>query len=80
MTIDIEPISLELPNFAGLVSGISVANGISKEDATEIENGMNHFAVLILRNQKITDEQQCFFSEYFGPLEQATGDIDQSKT
>ena len=80
MTIDIEPIHLERPNFAGLLSGVSVANGISKEDATEIEDGMNHFAVLVLRDQQITDDQQCAFSEYFGPLEQATGDIDQSAT
>ena len=80
MTIDIEPIHLERPNFAGLLSGVSVANGISKEDATEIEDGMNHFAVLVLRHQQITDDQQCAFSEYFGPLEQATGDIDQSAT
>ena len=80
MTIDIEPIHLERPNFAGLLSGVSVANGISKEDAPEIEDGTNHFAVLVLRDQQITDDQQCAFSEYFGPLEQATGDIDQSAT
>jgi alpha-ketoglutarate-dependent 2,4-dichlorophenoxyacetate dioxygenase len=80
MTIDIEPTHLERPAFAGLLSGISVANGISKEEATAIEDGMNHFAVLVLRNQQITDDQQCAFSEHFGPMEQATGDIDQSTT
>ena len=80
MTIDIEPMNREFPNFAGLLSGISVANVTSKEDASVIEDGMNHFAVLVLRNQKITDDQQCAFSENFGPMEQATGDIDQSAT
>jgi len=80
MNTSIEPINLKRPDFAGLLSGISVANGISKEDATAIEGGMNHYAVLILRNQHITDDQQCVFSEHFGPMEQATGDIDQSTT
>ena len=80
MTVDVEPVHLKCPSFAGLLSGISVANGISKEDAMAIENGMNHFAVLVLRNQQITDDQQCAFSEYFGPMEQATGDIGQSAT
>lgn len=80
MTIDVEPVHLEHPDFAGLLSGISVANGISKEDALVIEGGMNHFAVLVLRNQQITDDQQCAFSEHFGPMEQATGDPDQTAT
>ena len=80
MTINIEPIHLERSNFAGLLSGVSVANGISKEDATKIEDGMNHFSVLVLRDQKITDDQQYAFSEHFGPMEQATGDPGQSAT
>ena len=49
-------------------------------EATEIDDGMNYFALLVLRNQQITDEQQCIFSEHFGPIEMATGDIDQSAT
>ena len=80
MTINIKPLHLERPDFVGLLSGVSVTDGISKKDATVIEDGMNHFAVMVLRNQQITDDQQCAFSEYFGPMEKATGDIDQSKT
>jgi len=80
MTIDIKPIRPEHPNFAGILSGISVADGISKEDAMKIEDGMNHYAVLVLRNQQITDDQQYAFSEHFGPLELATGDLDKSAT
>ena len=78
MSPGIETINLERSGFVGLLSGISVASGVSQEDAMAIEIGMNHFAVLVLRNQDITDDQQCFFSEYFGPMEQATSDIDQS--
>jgi alpha-ketoglutarate-dependent 2,4-dichlorophenoxyacetate dioxygenase len=80
MTIYIKPISLERPDFAGLLSGISVANGISKDDTAVIENGMNHYAVLVLRDQQITDDQQYAFSENFGPMEQATGDLDKTRT
>jgi alpha-ketoglutarate-dependent 2,4-dichlorophenoxyacetate dioxygenase len=74
MTINIEPICLKRANFSSLVSGISVANEISEED------GINQFALLVLHNQQITDQQQCAFSEHFGPMEQVTGDIDQSAT
>ncbi|NQW00199.1 MAG: TauD/TfdA family dioxygenase [Rhodospirillales bacterium] len=80
MTIDIVPIRPEHPDFAGLLSGISVAGGISREDATIIEEGMDHFAVLVLRDQQMTDDQQYAFSEHFGPPEQATGDLDKSAT
>ncbi len=36
-------------------------------------------AVLVIRDQKIDDDQQYAFSEHFGPMEQATGDIQQKE-
>src|SRR3546814_5118519 len=33
------------------------------------------YAVLVLPGQAITDEQQYAFSQHFGPMETATGDI-----
>src|SRR5260370_986240 len=33
--------------------------------------GMDRFAVLVFRDQRIDDEQQLAFSRHFGPLEQA---------
>jgi alpha-ketoglutarate-dependent 2,4-dichlorophenoxyacetate dioxygenase len=36
---------------------------------------MDRFAVLVFRDQPLDDKQQIAFSRHFGPLEQATGDI-----
>src|SRR3546814_13953434 len=36
---------------------------------------MDRYAVLVLPGQAITDEQQYAFSQHFGPMETATGDI-----
>ncbi|MGI9334819.1 MAG: TauD/TfdA dioxygenase family protein, partial [Gammaproteobacteria bacterium] len=40
-----------------------------------IEAGMDRYAVLVIRDQRIDDAQQFAFSQHFGPMEKATGDI-----
>ena len=73
--IDIRPIDGGRPGFAGEVSGIDIARGVSAADAAVIESGMDRYAVLVFRGQEITDAQQYAFSQNFGPMEKATGDI-----
>jgi alpha-ketoglutarate-dependent 2,4-dichlorophenoxyacetate dioxygenase len=75
MSLSIEPIRAAFPHFAGLVSGIDIAAGVSAAEAAAIEEGMDRYAVLVLRNQIIDDDQQYAFSQHFGPMETATGDI-----
>jgi len=75
MSLSIRPIDSHRPDFAGEVSGIDIAKGISAADAAGIEKGMDHFAVLVFHDQRIDDEQQFAFSRHFGPMEKATGDI-----
>lgn len=75
MSVRIEPFRVEQPNFVGLVTGIDIAKGVSVEEATAIEKGMDHYAVLVVREQRINDEQQYGFSQHFGAMETATGDI-----
>jgi len=75
MSLSIRPIDSHRPDFAGEVSGIDIAKGISAADAAAIEKGMDHFAVLVFHDQRIDDEQQFAFSRHFGPMEKATGDI-----
>jgi alpha-ketoglutarate-dependent 2,4-dichlorophenoxyacetate dioxygenase len=77
MSVVIEPIRSDHPDFAGLVTGIDIAGGVSTADAAAIEAGMDHYAVLVLRDQIIDDDQQYAFSQHFGPMETATGDIAQ---
>lgn len=77
MALRIEPIDPARPDFAGVVSGVDIAAGVSPAVAAEIEAGMDRFAVLVFRGQRINDEQQLAFSRHFGPMETATGDIVQ---
>jgi alpha-ketoglutarate-dependent 2,4-dichlorophenoxyacetate dioxygenase len=55
------------------VSGVDITKPVSPEDVAAIEAGMDRYAVLVFRNQKLTDEQQMAFSLNFGALEDARG-------
>jgi alpha-ketoglutarate-dependent 2,4-dichlorophenoxyacetate dioxygenase len=61
------------PAFAGEVSGVDISRPISKEDVAAIEAGMDRYAVLVFRDQDISDEQQMTFSCNFGAIEDARG-------
>jgi alpha-ketoglutarate-dependent 2,4-dichlorophenoxyacetate dioxygenase len=61
------------PVFVGEVSGIDIAGPLAREEVAAIEAGMDRHAVLVFRDQKITDEQQMAFSRNFGALEDARG-------
>ncbi len=74
MTLTITPISEQRPDFAATLEGVDVASGVSAQTAVEIERAMDHYAVLVLPDQRLDDEQQYAFSQHFGPMEQATGD------
>src|ERR671916_632882 len=70
MPVELHPIT---PTFAAEVSGIDTAQPVNREDVAAIEAGMDKYAVLVFRNQRITDEQQKDFSRNFGALEVAPG-------
>ena len=59
MSITIEPMRAEFPNFAGIVTGVDIAKGVSVDEAAEIEAGMDKYAVLVIRDQVIDDDQLC---------------------
>ncbi|MDP3239881.1 MAG: TauD/TfdA family dioxygenase, partial [Reyranella sp.] len=63
------------PFFAGEVSGIDLTQRLSDAEVAFIHDGMNHYGVLVFRDQHLDDESQLAFSRQLGPLEQATGDI-----
>ena len=65
------PISIHQlhPGFAGEVSGIDCRKPLGREEVAAIEAGMDKHAVLVLRDQNITDEQQLAFTRHFGKLE-----------
>ncbi len=78
MTLSIRPINPNRPGFVGEVSGVDLSREISAETAAAIDAGMDRFGVLVFHDQHLDDAQQIAFSRHFGPLEQATGDINQT--
>ena len=56
-------------NIGSEVIGINLAEPISKDDMKRIEQEFNNRAVLLFRNQDISEEQHINFSKYFGDLE-----------
>src|SRR5207302_4450780 len=46
---------------------------LSSEDVAEIHAGMNDYAVLVFRDQKLSDEEQLRFTLHFGALEETRG-------
>src|SRR5437899_2841437 len=61
------------PHFFGEVSGVDLRKPLTPQEAADIEAGMDKYAVLLFRNQDITDEQQLAFSLNFGEREKARG-------
>ncbi len=66
MPIAIRPLH---PVFAGEVSGVDCARPLAPDDIATIEAGMDRYAVLVFRDQDISDDEQIAFTQQFGPLE-----------
>jgi len=70
MSIDITQIG---PGFVGEVSGVDITRPISRDEVAAIEAGMDRHAVLVFRDQHLTDETQLAFTLNFGELEHTRG-------
>lgn len=75
MALSTEPIYPSRAAFGGEVHGLDIARGVSAAEAAQIEAAMDHYAVLVIPGQVIDDTQQFVFSQHFGPMEKATGDV-----
>lgn len=69
------PVSIRAltPHIAGEVSGVDITRPLGKDEVAAIEAGMDKHAVLVFRDQDITDEQQMAFTRNFGAIEDARG-------
>ncbi len=67
------------PAFFGTASGIDLRQTLGPADIQAIERGMDRYAVLVFRDQRLDDAEQLSFSRNFGPLETATGDLAQGE-
>ena len=57
------------PDFVGFVSDINLKEILSDSLINEIDTAVNKYAVLIFKDQNITDDEQVRFTEYFGKIE-----------
>ena len=62
-----------IPHFFGEVSGVDLRKNLTPQEATDIEAGMDRYAVLLFHDQDITDEQQLAFALNFGERENPRG-------
>jgi alpha-ketoglutarate-dependent 2,4-dichlorophenoxyacetate dioxygenase len=70
MTIAVRPLS---DVFVGEVAGADLTRPQTRQEIAAIESAMAEHAVLVFRDQRITDEQQLTFSRSFGALEETRG-------
>jgi alpha-ketoglutarate-dependent 2,4-dichlorophenoxyacetate dioxygenase len=70
MSIEITPLHTA---FAGEVAGIDTTRNLTPAEVVAIEAGMDRCAVLVFRNQRLTDDQRLVFSQAFGELEFTNG-------
>ena len=61
------------PGFVAEASGIDISVELSSEVIADIHAAMDRYAVLIFRDQHLTDAQQLAFTQSLGTLEQAIG-------
>ena len=57
------------PTFVGEVSAIDISLPLTADQVAAIEAGMDQYAVLVVPDQPLTDDEQCVFSRNFGELE-----------
>src|SRR6202048_4807905 len=57
------------PVFAAEATGVDCREALTSAEIASIEAGMDQYAVLVFRDQHLTDEQQLGFTRHFGELE-----------
>ncbi|MBV8334099.1 MAG: TauD/TfdA family dioxygenase, partial [Alphaproteobacteria bacterium] len=55
--------------FVGEVAGVDCRKPLGSAEVSAIEAGMDKYAVLVFRDQNITDAEQIAFTRHFGELE-----------
>jgi alpha-ketoglutarate-dependent 2,4-dichlorophenoxyacetate dioxygenase len=70
MPITIQPLQ---PTFGAEVSGVDLRAPLSRANIAAIEVGMDRYAVLVFRDQRLSDDQQMAFTRSLGPIEHARG-------
>ena len=57
------------PSFVGVVSGVDLSKPLDQEVVRAIDRAMDQYAVLVFRDQPLTQDEQIDCSIQFGPLD-----------
>ncbi len=60
---------------AAIASGVDIAQPLQPADIRAIEGGMDEYAVLVFKNQPLSQDQQLDFARQFGPLDIGFGKV-----
>jgi alpha-ketoglutarate-dependent 2,4-dichlorophenoxyacetate dioxygenase len=74
MNFDIKPLH---PLFAAEITGIDLRTPPSRQLANLIDTAMDRYAVVVVRDQRLDDDQQLAFAQAMGPLEPSPAVVDQ---
>jgi alpha-ketoglutarate-dependent 2,4-dichlorophenoxyacetate dioxygenase len=66
-------INLIKQDFAGEISGVDISRSLTHTQVFDIKRWIDHYAVLVFRDQHLTDEQQLAFTRNFGEIENSYG-------
>ncbi|WP_321897678.1 TauD/TfdA dioxygenase family protein [Paraburkholderia heleia] len=69
MPFKVTPIDSARPDFAGLATGIDLTAPVNEALASQIDDAMNQYGVLVFRGQPLTQDQQLDFARGLGPLD-----------
>jgi alpha-ketoglutarate-dependent 2,4-dichlorophenoxyacetate dioxygenase len=59
--------------FVGEIAGVDLRQRLTQDEIAAIDAGMDRYAVLVFRNQNISDEQQIAYTRNFGEIENSAG-------
>jgi alpha-ketoglutarate-dependent 2,4-dichlorophenoxyacetate dioxygenase len=60
-------------HFVGEVSGLDLRKPLTRDEAAEVQAGIDHYGVLVFHGQNIDDDQQLAFALNFGERENPRG-------
>lgn len=70
MSITVQPVT---ETFAAEVGDVDLSRPLSEEDLAAVKQAFWRYAVLIFPEQRLDEDTQLAFAEYFGPLETSIG-------
>jgi alpha-ketoglutarate-dependent 2,4-dichlorophenoxyacetate dioxygenase len=77
--LEVRPVSALTPDFVGLADGLDLSLWISDALRDDINAAMDRFAVLIVPQQVLDDEQLFGLGQRFGPIETAASQTFQQR-